>query len=86
MENTSLDSTELRSGLHFAPPCGSFSLARRGKRKHGNDRGWPRAVRSRKCPHGLPDLTPKDPEWVWLVNVLCLACSFGTFGRSERAF
>ena len=62
--------------VHFAPPCGTASLARGIKLKHG--RG-PQPLRSLRYPMGLPRLNPRDRHRVFLANRLYkLTCKFVT--------
>lgn len=54
---------EGRVGSFFCgPPCSTFSRSRRGKRRPGSKKGWPRALRSSTYPRGLPteDFTAKE--------------------------
>lgn len=69
------------------PPCSTFSRSRRGKRKAGSSKGWPRALRSKDHPAGLPvsQITFTDKEtWhilapfaedLYQFFVFCFVCS-----------
>ena len=52
-----------RHAIFLAPPCNTFSPARRGRRRGRGRGGWPRALRSKQYVWGLPnnDFTAKDP-------------------------
>ncbi|CAJ1378516.1 unnamed protein product [Effrenium voratum] len=73
-------------GFHLAPPCSTFSRARRGRRCPKAGGGWPRALRCKEHPWGMQMAMSLKEQMHLKAGNSCLQASLRALraGRAKR--